>query len=46
MVEALQYGATTKQLYDLYAYVVMPNHVHVVWEPKIAMARVLQWLKG
>jgi REP element-mobilizing transposase RayT len=30
MVEALQYGAATKQLYDLYAYVVMPNHVHVV----------------
>jgi len=46
MVEALQYGATTKQLYDLYAYVVMPNHVHVVWEPKISMSLVLQWLKG
>jgi REP element-mobilizing transposase RayT len=47
VVEALHYyGAFVRGLYDLLAYVVMPNHVHVVWEPKIAMPRLLQWLKG
>jgi putative transposase len=46
IVDALNYGASTRGFYDLQAFVVMPNHVHVVWQPKIAMSRVLQWLKG
>jgi REP element-mobilizing transposase RayT len=24
----------------------MPNHVHVVWEPRVSLSRILQWLKG
>ena len=46
VVEALRYGDTVRRLYDLRAYVVMANHVHVIWEPRIALPRVLQWLKG
>jgi REP element-mobilizing transposase RayT len=46
MVEALQYGAAVKDLYDLHAYVIMPNHVHVVWQPKTAMPSILRWLKS
>jgi REP element-mobilizing transposase RayT len=45
-VDALHYGAATREFYDLHAFVVMPNHVHVVWSPKIEMPRILQWLKG
>lgn len=46
VVEALHYGASTKGFYDLHAYVVMPNHVHVVWLPKAEMPLIMQWLKG
>jgi len=46
IAEALHYGESTRRLYDLHAYVIMPNHVHVVWQPRISMPRILQWLKG
>jgi len=46
VVEALQYRAFARNLYDLDAFVVMPNHVHLVCHPKIDMSRILQWLKG
>jgi hypothetical protein len=41
VVEALAYGAAVRSLYDLHAYVLMPNHVHVVWQPT-AMPSILQ----
>jgi REP element-mobilizing transposase RayT len=44
--DALQYGASAKGWYQLHAYVIMPNHVHVIWTPNVAMPRILQWLKG
>ena len=46
MIEALHYGAHVRRFYDLHAYVVMPNHVHVVCEPTVSLPRILQWLKG
>lgn len=46
VVEALQYGASVRRFYKLHAYVVMPNHVHVIWLPMIPLPRVLQWLKA
>ena len=46
VVSALRYGATVRKFYDLYAWVVMPNHVHVVWEPRVAMPGIMRWLKG
>jgi hypothetical protein len=30
VVDALQYGSVVRAFYHLHAYVVMPNHVHVV----------------
>ena len=30
VVEALYHGAAVKNWYELHAYVVMPNHVHVI----------------
>ena len=42
---AVHYGEV-KQLYDLYAWVVMPNHVHLLLKPKTTMAAVMRWLKG
>ncbi len=46
IIEALHYGERVRNFYELHAYVVMPNHVHVVWEPRISLPRILQWLKG
>jgi putative transposase len=43
---ALQYGDTVRGLYSLYAWVVMPNHVHVVFRPKSPLRDVMRWLKG
>jgi putative transposase len=31
---------------DLHAYVIMPNHVHVLLTPKIALPRLMQSIKG
>jgi putative transposase len=46
VTEALLYGEAGRHLYQLYAYAVMPNHVHVVWQPHTDMARIMDWLKG
>ncbi len=45
VAEALRYGAST-ELYDLHAWVIMPNHVHAIIRPYKTMARIMQWLKG
>jgi putative transposase len=33
-------------LYELSAWVVMPNHVHLLVLPKVAMPRITHWIKG
>jgi len=43
---ALQYGETARGFYSLYAWVIMPNHVHMVFEPKAALSSIMRWLKG
>ena len=32
--------------YDLHAFAVMPNHVHLLITPKAPVPKLLQWLKG
>jgi putative transposase len=32
--------------YDLYAYVVMPNHVHVLLNPRVPLVRITRGIKG
>src|SRR5262245_42982990 len=41
--EALLYGATNR--YDLFAWVIMPNHVHAVLKPHEELAEIMRWLK-
>jgi len=46
LAEALRYGDAARQLYRLRAWVVMPNHVHLILEPRVPMAAITRWLKG
>src|SRR5580692_8335550 len=39
--DAIQFGETARGLYALYAWVIMPNHVHLVIEPKAALPGVM-----
>jgi putative transposase len=46
VVDALEYGESVRQLYYLYAWVIMSNHVHLIFQPKVQMASIMRWLKG
>jgi type I restriction enzyme R subunit/putative DNA methylase len=46
VAEYLRYGATQRKLYELYGWIIMPNHVHAVFEPKVPLPRIMQWIKG
>jgi REP element-mobilizing transposase RayT len=46
VVAALHDGERRFQRYQLHAYVVMPNHVHLLVTPKIVATRWLAPLKG
>src|SRR5204863_371085 len=46
LVDALHYGEITRQFYRLYAWAIMPNHVHVILQPRIELSSVMRWLKG
>jgi len=46
VVNALLYGETVRRFYQLHAWVVMPNHVHAIFQPQTAMPTIMRWLKG
>jgi REP element-mobilizing transposase RayT len=46
VVRVLNFGANERKLYDLFAYVVMPNHVHALMEPHVELSTITRWLKG
>jgi REP element-mobilizing transposase RayT len=46
MVEAIRRGADELGHYELHAFVVMANHVHLLVLPRVAPSRFLQSLKG
>jgi len=46
VVDALQRTATELNLFRLHAYVVMPNHVHILIEPNVPLALITQRVKG
>ena len=46
VVDALLYGETVRRFYELHSWVVMPNHVHAILEPRAAMPTIMRWLKG
>jgi putative DNA methylase len=45
-VEALHHGERVRNSYDLLAWVVMPNHVHVVMKPHEKLSDIMRWLKS
>ena len=46
VVEAIQYNADILRHYLLHAFVVMPNHVHLLVTPLVEVARMTKSLKG
>lgn len=46
VVEAIEYSANTLRHYDLHAFVVMPNHVHLLATPLISLPKLTKSLKG
>ncbi len=46
VANTLHYGEATRRFYDLYAWVIMPNHVHVILKPRMELSAILRWLKG
>jgi putative DNA methylase len=45
-VEALLYGENVRRSYVLFAWVIMPNHIHIVLKPHEALPEVIRWIKG
>jgi len=46
VVNALLYGETVRRFYQLQAWVVMPNHVHMLILPHVALSQITHWIKG
>ncbi|MGA3236001.1 MAG: transposase [Bryobacteraceae bacterium] len=44
--DALLYGESGRHFYQLRAWVIMPNHVHVLLLPKTSLPVIMRWLKG
>jgi REP element-mobilizing transposase RayT len=46
VMDALHFGAEKLDFYTLHAFVVMPNHVHLLITPKVPIPRITNGLKG
>jgi putative transposase len=46
VVEAIRTGESRKRLYELLAWVVMPNHVHMLILPHVPLPQITHWIKG
>jgi hypothetical protein len=46
IVEAIQYNANILGRFLLHAFVVMPNHVHLLATPAVALSKLTKSLKG
>jgi len=46
VVEAIEYNANILGHYGLNAFVVMPNHVHLLATPAISLPKLTKSLKG
>jgi putative transposase len=44
--DSIEYGERTLHFYDLHAWVILSNHVHILVSPKVLPARFLQSVKG
>jgi len=46
VAHTLRAGENEKHWYELYAWAIMPNHVHVLLLPKVPLRQIMQWIKG
>src|ERR1700722_2531992 len=46
VADALEQGESDYRLYQRFAWVIMPNHVHVVMRPLRPLPAVMRWIKG
>ena len=46
VAQTLQIGDHERHFYELHAWVVMPNHVHLLILPQTALPVITRWLKG
>src|SRR5258708_3447664 len=46
VTEIIRDGDSVRNLYELGAFVVMPNHVHLLIEPKTHAPKITQYVKG
>src|ERR1039458_6629972 len=46
LVEAIQYNANILGHYVLHAFVVVPNHVHLLADPAVTLPKLTKSLKG
>ena len=46
VVDALQYGERNLRLYKIYAWVLMPNHVHILLQPEAKLAKITRSIKN
>jgi REP element-mobilizing transposase RayT len=46
MLSALQFGKTDMHLYELVAFCIMANHVHLLIEPSTRLSQITRALKG
>lgn len=44
--DTLRHGEARRNFYQLFAWVIMPDHVHVVFQPQVPMPSIMRWLKG
>ena len=46
VAEAILIGESERRFYELCAWVVMPNHVHLLILPRVPIPVLMRWLKG
>jgi putative DNA methylase len=46
IADRIVYGESGRGFYQLHAWVVMPNHVHIVITPQVEVTVITRWLKG
>jgi putative transposase len=45
-METIRLGEEMRGFYELIAFVVMPNHVHLLVNPKVPASKITQFVKG
>ncbi len=46
VAQTIRYGESGRGVYRLHAWVIMPHHVQLLIEPRVALSDIMRWLKG